>query len=443
MAVNLGAHFTFRKLLKAILPVVLMQVFVSIYSVVDGFFVSNFVGKTAFAAVNLIMPVPMIAGSLGFMIGAGGSALVAKTMGEGDKEKANQLFSMMVFFAIILAASVTAILIPSMPIVAKALGADEKMLPLCVLYGDILVGGIILFTLQNLFQTFFMTAQKPMLGFFITVGAGLTNIILDGLLVGVFKMGIAGAAAATVIAEAIGAGISLIYFIDKKNDSLLHLSWAKLEIKPLLKAVSNGSSEFLTNVSVSVVNIVYNHQLMSFFGENGVSAYGVLMYVWMIFAAIFVGYNIASSPIIAYNYGAKNHGELHNMFWKSLVFLGVCGVAMFGFAEAMSYPLSMLFTSYDRELFNLTLHAFIIYAIIYLTLGINMWTSAFFTALNNGLVSLLVSLARVLVFQLISILVLPLIFGAEGLWWAIVVAELLGFLMCISFLFLFRKKYGY
>lgn len=314
MKVNFGMHLTYRRLLKTILPVVLMQVFVSIYSVVDGYFVSNFAGKTAFSAVNLVMPIPMIASSLGFMIGAGGSALVAKTMGEGDRARANKLFSMMVIFASALALLTTAILIPTMPHLVKAMGANEKMMPLCVLYGGILIAGLLFSTLQNLFQNFFMTAQKAKMGFFVTVGAGLANIILDALLVGVFRLGVAGAAVATIVSQALGALVSLCYFIGGKNNSLLRLSWTKLEAKAILNASGNGSSEFLTNVSVSVVNIIYNAQLIAFLGEDGVSAYGVLMYVWMIFAAVFIGYNLAISPIIAYNYGAGNDAELRNIF---------------------------------------------------------------------------------------------------------------------------------
>lgn len=442
MRIQLSDHFTYNKLLRFVFPSIIMMVFTSIYSVVDGLFVSNFAGKTAFAAVNLIMPVLMGMGTVGFLIGTGGSAVVAKTLGEGKHEKANAYFSMLIYVTIAIGALLTVISFIFIRPISELLGASGQMLDYCVLYGRILISFQIAFMLQCAFQNFMVVAEKPKLGLFITVGSGLTNIVLDALFVAVFKWGITGAAAATVISQVVGAVIPIIYF-SRKNNSLLRITKPIFDFKILIKVCTNGSSELMTNLSASLVNILYNFQLMKIAGENGVAAYGVIMYVNFIFSAVYFGYAIGSAPVVSFNYGAANSKELKNLFKKSLFFTGLFGFLMFTSSQLSASPLAKWFVGYDAELFELTAHGFKVYAISFLISGFNVFSSAFFTALNNGAVSAAIAFMRTLVFQLIAILVLPILLGIDGVWFAIVAAEVLALIVSIIFFIAKRKKYKY
>lgn len=420
----------------------MMMVFTSIYGVVDGFFVSNFAGKTPFAAINLIMPFVMVIGGMGFMIGAGGTALVSKVLGEGDRKKANEFFTMMIIFVLILAAVVSALGIAFIRPVAKFLGADEQMMGYCVVYGRIVIGFSAAFMLQNVFQSFLIAAEKPKLGLITILAAGCTNMALDALFVGVFKWGVAGAAVATGISECVGGLIPLIYFI-MPNKSLLRVVKTKLDIKAILQACGNGSSELMSNISSSVVGMLYNIQLGRLAGENGIAAYGVLMYVQFVFIAIFIGYSIGVAPIIGYNYGAQNYAELKSMRKKSMLIMGVLGVILSAVAFCFAKPLAKIFVSYDAELLALTVRAFKIYAIHFLLCGFNIFASGFFTALNNGGVSAAISFLRTLVFQSAAVIIMPIMFGVNGIWWAVVVAEVCAFIISTTFLIIKRKKYNY
>lgn len=419
-----------------------MMVFTSIYGLVDGFFVSNFAGKTPFAAINLIMPFVMIIGGMGFMIGTGGTALVSKVLGEGDRKKANEFFTMMIIFVLILAAVVSALGIAFIRPVAKFLGADEQMMGYCVVYGRIVIGFSAAFMLQNVFQSFLIAAEKPKLGLITILAAGCTNMVLDALFVGVFKWGVAGAAVATGISECVGGCIPLIYFI-MPNKSLLRVVKTKLDIKAILQACGNGSSELMSNISSSVVGMLYNIQLGRLAGENGIAAYGVLMYVQFVFIAIFIGYSIGVAPIIGYNYGAQNYAELKSMRKKSMLIMGVLGVILSAVAFCFAKPLAKIFVSYDAELLALTVRAFKIYAIHFLLCGFNIFASSFFTALNNGGVSAAISFLRTLVFQSAAVIIMPIMFGVNGIWWAVVVAEVCAFIISTTFLIIKRKKYNY
>lgn len=421
---------------------IFMMVFTSVYSIVDGFFVSNYVNKTAFASLNLVFPIMMILGSLGFMMGAGGSALVAKSLGEGKKDEANKIFSGVVYATAIMGVTVTLLVVFFVKDISVLLGATEEMLPYCVTYARILVAGITLFMIQNLFQTFFIVAERPGLGFLITAAAGVTNIILDAVFIIVAKLGLAGAAYATVIGQFVGSVIPVIYFFSKKNPSL---SLGKPTFAPhiILKTVTNGSSELLSNIAASIVSIVYNFQLLKFAGENGVSAYGIIMYTSFIFAAVFIGYAIGVAPIVSYNYGAQTHAELKNVMKKSLVLNAVSGVIMTVISASLAKVLASIFVSYDPELLSMTTTAIRIYSVSFIFMGINIFTSSFFTALNNGLISAIVSFSRTLVFQIGAVLLLPLAFGINGIWKAIIVAEGLAFVMDSFFIFVYRKKYNY
>ena len=440
--IKLSDHFSFGKLIRFVCPTIIMMIFTSIYSVVDGFFVSNFAGKTSFAAINLIMPILMIIGAIGFMFGAGGSALVAKTLGEGEKEKANKIFSLLILTAFILGLSLSTTGSFLVKPIAAMLGAKGELLRLCTLYGRILLISMPFFMLQNIFQSFFVAAEKPKLGLAVTVMAGVTNIVLDGLFIGFFKWGIIGAAVATSFSEFLGGFVPLIYFLSK-NSSTLRLTKPEFNGRALLKSATNGSSEFVTNISMSIVGALYNLQLIKYAGENGIAAYGVIMYVSFSFVAIFLGFSIGVAPIIGYNYGAENTAELKNVFKKSLLFVSFAGLILTALALLLSTPLSNMFVGYDKELYNLTLHGFRIYALSFLLNGFGIFGSAFFTALNNGVVSAVISFLRILVFQTAAIIVLPIFFKIEGVWWAIVIAEILAAATAFFFIIKNKRKYGY
>lgn len=442
MTIQLSDHFTYKKLLNFCFPPIIMMIFTSIYGVVDGLFVSNFVGKTPFAAINLVMPFIMILGGFGFMIGTGGSALVAKTLGEGNKERANRYFTMMIIATVIGGIVLSVLGMVFIRPISYLLGATEAMIEDCVLYGRILFIFNTTFMLQNVFQTFLATAEKPKLGLAATVAAGVTNMTLDALFVAGFRWGVAGAALATGLSECIGGILPLIYFL-RPNSSLLRLTKTGLEGKILLKACINGASELMSNISGSLVSMLYNFQLIRFAGENGVAAYGVLMYIQFIFVAVFIGYTIGTSPIVGYHYGAGNHSELKSILRKSLKLMGLAGIVMMILAQALAAPLANIFVGYDRELFDMTRHAFKVFSFSFILSGANIFASSFFTALNNGGVSAAISFLRTLVFQMLSVLILPVVFGLDGIWWAITVAEVCAFMISLIFLYAKRNKYHY
>lgn len=442
MRIKLSDHFNRRKLIRFTLPSMVMMIFTSIYSVIDGLFVSNFVGKTPFAAINLIMPLLIIVGALGFMIGTGGTAIVSKTLGEGKKELANRYFSMLVYVTAgdgILFAIVGEIFLPTASVL---LGAEGEMLENCILYGRILLASMPFFMLQNVFQSFFVTAEKPHLGLAVTVAAGVTNIVLDALFVAVFQFGLAGAAWATAISQTIGGLFPIIYFV-RKNDSLLRLTKTSFSGKILLHTCTNGSSELMSNISASIVTMLYNFQLMRVAGEDGIAAYGAIMYVSFIFCAIFIGYSVGIAPVIGYHFGAGNSSDLKNLLKNSLILIGIGGFLMTALSFALSAPISKIFVGYDQALYQLTVRGFQIYAFSFLLCGINIFGSAFFTALNNGLLSAVISFLRTLLFQLVCVLILPVFLGVDGIWLAITAAELAALVVTVSLLVANRKKYRY
>ena len=442
MEIKLSDHFTYGRLFRFVIPSVIMMIFTSIYGVVDGFFVSNYVGKTEFAAVNLIMPFPMLLGGFGFMIGTGGSALVSMTLGEGKKKEANEIFSMLIKVTIVVGIILSVFGIIFIKDIAILMGATEDLLGHCVTYGRILLIANTAFMLQNVFQSFLVTAEKPKLGLVITVIAGLINVVLDFILIGVIKGGVVGAALATGISQLVGGMIPLIYFA-RENSSELKLVKSKINFRILGKTCFNGSSELMTNISMSIVNMLYNLQLMEYAGENGVAAYGVIMYVNFIFVAVFLGYAIGSAPIIGYNYGAGNSSEMKNVFKKSIRFNIFAGILMCVAAVMLSGVLAGIFVGYDRELFEMTKKGFAIYSISFLVMGLNIYGSSFFTALGNGLVSAIISFLRTLLFQIAAVLILPVIFELNGIWMAIIVAEIMALIVTLSLLAANKKKYGY
>ena len=440
--IRLSDHFTAKRLIRFVMPSIIMMIFTSIYSVVDGLFVSNYVGKTAFAALNLIYPPLAMLGGLGFMIGTGGSAIVAMTLGEGKKDKANEYFSFLIYVTIAVGLTLTVVGFGVLRPIAMLLGAQGRMLENCLVYGWIILAFQTAFMLQFVFQSFFVTAEKPKLGLAVTVAAGLTNVVLDYLLVGVFRFGLLGAAVATGMSQVVGGVLPLGYFAGK-NGSLLKLTKAKWNKWVLVKTCTNGSSELMSNISASVVNILYNYQLMLRAGENGVAAYGVMMYMSFVFSAVYLGYAVGCAPIISFHYGAANRDELKNLFRKSIGLNGAAGLFMIAAAQLAADPLMRIFVGYDGDLFAMTRDGFRLYAMAFLITGLNIFGSAFFTALGNGGVSALISFLRTLVFQVLSVLILPVYLGVSGIWLAVVVAEVLSLAVTAGLLMANRKKYGF
>ena len=436
-SIQLSDHFTGSRLLRFVLPCIGTMLFTSIYGIVDGLCVSNFVGKTAFAAVNLIMPLPMLIGTVGFMLGTGGSAIVGIALGEQDRKKADAYFSLFLAAALVAGAALAVLGLVILRPVAVLLGARGEMLDYALRYGRILLVSLPTFILQNMFQSFFVTAEKPTLGFGVTVGAGVTNMVLDVVLVGVLKWGVEGAAIATFISQIVGGVLPVFYFLNRNNTSCLHLERPAFNGGVLWRACLNGSSELMTNLSMSLVNILYNYQLLRFAGEDGVAAYGVIMYAAFLFVAVFVGYAVGSAPIVSYHYGAQNRGEVHNLYSMSLRLIGVVSVAMTVGAMFLIPYVARFFVGYDPTLLTLTTRAFRLYGLSFLVLGFNIYASSFFTALGDGVTSALISFLRTLLFQVAAVLILPELLGLDGIWLAVTAAELASLAVSMGF---FRYK---
>ena len=444
MKIQLSDHFSYGRLLRFTAPSIAMMIFTSVYGVVDGFFVSNYAGKTPFAAVNLIMPFLMVIATVGFMFGTGGSALVAKSFGEGEPERANRNFSLFVYVSFALGAVLSVLGIVFIRPISIRLGAEGALLDNCVVYARIILAALPFYVLQLLFQSFFVTAEKPQLGLAVTVSAGLTNMVLDAVLVISLpqQYKLAGAALATALSQVVGGTVPLFYFA-RKNSSILRLGRTSFDGRAILKACTNGSSEFMSNVSMNIVGMLYNTQLLKFAGENGVAAYGVMMYVSMIFSAAFIGYSIGTAPVVSYHDGARNFPELKSLLRKSLVVIGLFGVCMVASAELLSSRLARMFVGYDAALMELTVSGFQIFALSFIFMGFAIYGSSFFTALNDGLTSAAISFLRTLVFQVAAVLLLPTIWDIDGIWMSIVVAEFMAVVLTAAFLATKRRKYHY
>lgn len=440
--IQLSDHFNYRRLLRYTLPSILMLIFTSVYSVADGFFVSNFTGKTPFAAVNFIMPLLILLGSVGFMFGTGGGALIAKTMGVGDMKKANEMFALIVYTAGAFGVILTVFGILFLRPMVSFMGADGELLENCVVYGRIILLALPFYILQYEFQCLFAVAEKPRLGLYVTIAAGVINMVLDALFVAVFHWGLAGAAAATAFSQFTGGMAPILYF-GRKNDSPLRLGRCRPDRWALAKSCTNGSSELMNNISMSLVSMLFNVQLMKYAGENGIAAYGVLMYVSMIFQAVFIGYSVGTAPIVSYHYGAQNHDELKSLRRKSIFLISIFSVLMLAAGQMLSYPLSLIFVGYDAQLMEMTVHAFTIFSFSFLMSGFSILGSSFFTALGDGLTSALIAFLRTMVFQCAAVLTLPLIWGLDGIWSAVVLAEVMATVVTALFLIAKQKKYHY
>lgn len=442
MKIQLSDHFTYKKILRFTLPSIIMMVFTSIYGVVDGLFVSNFVGKTPFAAVNLVWPFIMMLGCVGFLFGTGGSALIAKKLGEKRPKEANQLFSLFVYTSIVLGVAITVAGQLLLEPVAKWQGAEGLLLDNCIRYGRVVLLGLPAYVLQLEFQSLLITAEKPQLGLYVTVGSGVLNMLGDWLFTAVLPWGLPGAALATVLGQIVGGVLPLVYFFCK-NNSLLQLTRCRFDGKALLHCCVNGSSELMSNISMNLVGMLYNLQLMRYIGEDGVAAYGVLMYVSFVFISIFIGYAIGTAPVFGFHYGAQNHGELRSLLKKSFVIIGITSVVMLVLSLVLARPLAKIFVGYDRTLCDLTVRAFVINAFSLLFVGVAIFSSSFFTALSDGVTSAIIAFLRTLVFQVAAVMLLPLIFDVDGIWASVIAAELAASVLGVLFIALKRKKYGY
>ena len=442
MKIQLSEHFTYGKLIRFALPSIGMMIFNSIYGVVDGIFVSNFAGKTAFAAVNLIMPFLMMLGTVGFMIGSGGTALISMTLGMGDKKRANEIFSMLTWICIISGLVLSTAALLFLRPVAIMLGAEGEILENCMLYGRIVIPATTAYLLQFAFQSFCVTAEKASLSLTVALSAGICNIVLDALFVAVFRWGLVGAAVATAFSQYVGAVIPLVYFA-RKNSSLLKLGKFRFHGMALLKTCTNGLSELMSNLSMNLVSMLYNLQLLRYAGENGIAAYGVIMYVNFVFVSVFLGFSVGTAPLIGFNYGADNQKELKNLFRKSMIGIAVLSLVMTASAILLARPLAGVFVGYDAALLEMTARGFMIYALSFLLCGFNIYGSALFTALNNGLISAGIAFVRTLICQIAAVMLLPLIWELDGIWFAIVAAELAALLLTAFFMVKYRKCYHY
>ena len=440
--IKLSDHFTYKKLLRFTVPSIVMMICTSMYGVIDGIFVSNYIGKTSLAAINFIMPVLYIFAMFGYMFGAGGSALVSKTLGEGDKKRANGLFSLFVYISIIFGVFMTIFGCFFMEPLVRWFGADGELLEQSLVYGHIFILALTAWILLYVFQLFFITAEKPKLGLWVTIASGVTNIVLDALFIVVFEWGIAGAAAASAIGQLVGGVFPIIYFT-RKNSSILRLTKPAIDFKAIFQGFANGSSELVSGMSASFGSILYNVQLLKYAGENGVAAYGVLMYISMIVTSIFNGYSSGIVPVIGYHYGARNHDELKSLLKKSIVVVGLFSTSIFTLSELLAYPIAKLYVGYDEELMRITTHGFFVYSFAFLFMGMAVFASSFFTALNNGTVSAMVAFLRTLVFETTAIIMLPIIFGVDGIWGSVVLAELMAAVVGIGFIHKMRTRYCY
>lgn len=440
--IKLSNHFTYKKLLRFTVPSIVMMICTSMYGVIDGIFVSNYIGKTSLAAINFIMPVLYIFAMFGYMFGAGGSALVSKTLGEGDRRRANGLFSLFVYISIIFGVFMTIFGCFFMEPLVRWFGADGELLEQSLVYGHIFILALTAWILLYVFQLFFITAEKPKLGLWVTVASGVTNIVLDALFIVVFEWGIAGAAAASAIGQLVGGVFPIIYFT-RKNSSILRLTKPAIDFKAIFQGFANGSSELVSGMSASFGSILYNVQLLKYAGENGVAAYGVLMYISMIVTSIFNGYSSGIVPVIGYHYGARNHDELKSLLKKSIVVVGLFSTSIFTLSELLAYPIAKLYVGYDEELMRITTHGFFVYSFAFLFMGMAVFASSFFTALNNGTVSAMVAFLRTLVFETTAIIMLPIIFGVDGIWGSVVLAELMAAVVGIGFIHKMRTRYCY
>ena len=442
MNISLSEHFDYGKLLRFTMPSIVMMIFTSIYSVVDGIFVSNFAGKTPFAAINLIMPYIMVLGTVGFMMGTGGTALISKTLGMGDKKKANEIFSLLTYVCIGSGVVISVIALVLLRPVAMRLGAEGEILEDCVLYGKIVLPAATAYILQFAFQSFCVTAEKPNLSLTMTVVSGVCNIVLDALFVAVLRWGLAGAAAATAIAQVVGAVIPIVYFA-RPNESLLRLGKCRFDGKALLRTCTNGASELMSNLSMSLVGMLYNLQLIKYAGEDGIAAYGVIMYVNLFFLSVFIGFSIGTAPLIGFNHGAQNHSELKSLFKKSVVIIALTSMLMAVSGILLARPLASVFVSYDQTLMEMTIRGFTIYSLSFLLCGFNIFGSSLFTALNNGLISAVISFVRTLICQIAAVMILPLFFHLDGIWASVVAAELAALLLTAFCCVKYRKRYHY
>ena len=436
-------HFTVKKLLSAAFPLIVMMIFTSLYSVADGLFLSNFAGKEAFAAVNFIMPYLMFFPSTGFLFGSGGSALIAKRLGEKRDREADEIFTTLLGVSALTGLVLAILGLIFLRPVAELQGAEGALLQNSLLYGRIYLLGTPASVVQFEFESLYPASGKNKLGLWATVASGGLNIVLDAIFLGVFSWGIRGAAVATILSQWLGGLLPFFYYRSRRNTSLLHLVRCRPRIREMGRVCTNGASEMVNNISNSVVSLLYNVQLLRLAGDDGIAAYGVMMYINFLFTAVFWGYVSGAAPIVSYHYGAGNHRELKSLLRQSLLLLSSGSLLMFLLSVLLARPVSSIFVGYDPVLFQMTIRGFRLFSLSFLFAGLSIFGSSFFTALNNGLISAILSFSRVFLFQVPAVLLLPRFFELDGIWLSAAVAEFFTALMGGIFILAKRKKYHY
>lgn len=430
-----------KNMLTFTIPTMVRMVFVSMYSIVDGIVVSNFVGSLGLSAINIVYPVLNVCMALAFMLAAGSNAIMGKKMGEGKVYEANSFMSLTVIVNVAAIIVFTAIFLMWDEKIYMMLGSDEELLPYCMEYGRIIVLGGPVWVMQVLFQSYLVTADKPHMGLWLSVAAGVTNIVLDVIFVGAFRMGMAGAAMASVAGMMIGGLVPLTVFFNKK--SLIHFEKPVWEGREFLKALGNGSSEMVSNLASAVTTTLFNLQMMALIGEKGVAAISAILYLQFIFLAVFFGFVSGISPVVSYNYGAGNKTNIHRTFKISMKIVIIFSLSMFALAEVFTGGLVLVFASKDAVLSELMISGFRIIAVSILFSGLNIFASGFFTALNNGRVSALISILRTFVLEAGALILLPEFMGIDGVWWSLPAAEILSAVIAVVMIVKYRKTYGY
>lgn len=426
MSHSINQDITPAGLLKFAAPSIVMMVFMSLYTIVDGIFVSRFLGSNALSSLNIVYPVISVAIALSTMLGTGGSAIISKYLGEGKNERAREALTQFVVLTLLLSFVLLILSEMFLTPISRLLGASDVLLADCRLY----LGASMLFApacmLQAVFQSFLVTAGRPGLGLLLMTGAGICNMILDYVLIVPCQMGIAGAALATGIGQCIPAVCGLCFFLFTRQD--LRFCRFTFSAKEILDACYNGSSEMVSQLSNAVITFLFNIVMMSLAGEHGVAAITILLYGQFLFNAVYLGFSIGISPVIGFQYGAGDRTKLRKIYRISFLSVAISSVVIVAAAICFSPTIVAIFTK-DQRTFELASVGFRLFAVNFLFSGINITSSGFFTALSNGKVSALISFSRTLVFIVISLLILPRILGITGAWIAIPVAEFLTLLI--------------
>ena len=419
-----------------------MMLFTSMYGVVDGLYLSHFSGKEAFAAITLIIPLPLLIGAWAYMIGAGGSAVIAKAIASDRQKDANEYFSFLVLISVlgsILLAGIGEIFLEPC---AKLLGANDEMLPFCMTYGRILIAAVPLYVLQNVFQSFLTVAEHPKIGLAINLVSAFLNMALNFVFIRITNEVVTAVALATVVSQFVGGITPFVFFVRSKSTTL-RFGRPHMPMSLLGPVFANGVSEFVSEIFHPLASVMYNYKLMELTGLNGVAAYGVLMNVGFLFGSVFLGFAVGSAPLFTYKYEREDHDELHSLFIKSTISVVLMGFLLYGVACMIEGPFAAEFFGGDELLITMTEEAFALHSLSYMVMGLAVFASAFFTAIHDSRVSFLISFLRTLLFEVLAILLLPMLFDLNGVWAASLTSEVLTLLVTVGLLISKKEKYQY